>query len=164
MRVNKNSLEVKYTDRGIEMNNWGKVFITVICLVIVIGLVVSGGCMPQTREAKKSANTFLTYEKYNQWDQVWEMLHSDSQNAWPDRQIFMDQMNQPSSNLVHFKMEKARILPSWTHPSTNISYANVVEIPVVLVFSTVYGKLERYQMLHTVNVNGNWKFFQYPRR
>ena len=164
MGVKGNSPEVKYTDRGVEMNNWGKVFVTVVCLIVVTGLVISSGCMPQAREARRSADTFLTYQKYNQWDLVWEMLHSDSQNAWADRQTFMAQLNQPSSNLVLFKMEKARELPSWTHPGSSISYNNVVEIPVLLIYSTTNGKLKRYQMLHTVNVNGNWKFFQYPKR
>jgi hypothetical protein len=125
-------------------------------------MVITGGCSSQTRGAKAATKTFLTLEKHNQWDKVWEMLHPDSQAAWGNQNAFEKAMNKPSANLISFKVGKAKIATSWTHPGTQKSYSDIVEIPATLVYSTVWGKLERFQMVHTLNINGDWKFFQYP--
>ena len=132
------------------MKNCGKVFILVVCLIFAISPVITGGCISQTRAAKAETKAFLTYEKNNQWNKAWEMLHPDSQVAWGNQKAFIKAMDQPSSNLIRFEIGKARALTSWTNPNTDTSYSNIMKIPVTLVYSTVYGKMKRYQMIQWI--------------
>lgn len=145
------------------MKNWGKVFVLIVCSIVIISSVILGGCMSQTRAARAEAKTFLTYAKYNQWDKAWEMLHPDCQSAWENQNTFINMMNSSSQNLIRFKLRKAIAIASWHHAGTDTSYSDVIEIPVSLIYSTTYGEKKRYQMIHTININGNWKFFQYPK-
>ena len=146
------------------MKSWFIMFTLLVCLIVVFGSITSSGCGSQARAAKSATEAFLTYEKFNQWDNVWGMLHPDSQAAWDSKNAFINVLNQPSSNLVRFKIGKAKTVPSWSPQQADTTYSHVVEIPVMLVYSTVYGETERYQMIHTVNIGGSWKFFQYPKK
>jgi hypothetical protein len=146
------------------MKNRVKLFTLVLCSVLLLSLVISGGCTSPTKGARAATKTFLTYQKQNQWDKVWEMVHPDSQAAWADRNTFVKEMDKPSSNLIRFTVGKAKTMTSWTHPGTNTSYSDIVEVPVTLIYSTLYGKMERYQMVHTIYIDSNWKFFQYPAK
>ena len=70
----------------------------------------------------QAAETLLTYEKFNQWDKVWEMMHPDSQAAWESRSAFLNEFPQATSNLKSFELGKAKKLSSWTLPGTGKTY------------------------------------------
>jgi hypothetical protein len=131
--------------------------------IIVVMMLVSGlllmGCTPDARQAKSALEQFLTYQKYNQWEQVWGMLHPDSQAEWTSEDEFIGKYDQPLSNLKSYKLGKARLVSSWSPRNKGKTYSNVVEIPVTLVYSREYGDIERSDIIHAVKHDGYWKFF-----
>jgi len=143
---------------------------TAYCLVIIftisiLVLTMLTGCIVKTQSAKSTLKTFLTYEKYNQWDEAWEMLHPDSQASWVNRETFVEEMNQPSTNLKAFKIGRARLESSWTSRSTGKTYHEVVAFPTTLIYSSAhYGEIERSMIIHAVQLSGSWKFIQQPDR
>ena len=131
--------------------------------VILMCIPVLTGCRLSTRSARSAAEDLLNHEKYNQWEEAWEMLHPDSQAVWGDRSAFIDRMNQPLRNLKDFKIEKAKRIPSWISPGTSKVYSDVVEMPVTFIYSTVNGDMQRSTIIHAVAYDGEWKFFQHER-
>lgn len=129
-----------------------------IIIMLLSGL-LSMGCTQDARQAKSALEQFLTYQKYNQWEQVWGMLHPDSQADWSSEDEFIRKYDQPLSNLKSFKLEKARLISSWSPRSKENTYSNVVEIPATLVFSREFGETERSDIIHAVMHDGRWKFF-----
>jgi hypothetical protein len=134
-----------------------------IVIIMLLSGLVSIGCTQDARQAKSALEQFLTYQKYNQWEQVWGMLHPDSQADWSDEGEFIGQYDQPLSNLKSFKLEKARVLLSWSPRNKGKTYSNVVEIPATLVYSREYGETERSDIIHAVKHDGYWKFFLFKK-
>ena len=128
-------------------------------LILLVSMLATAGCASGTRSAKSSLKQFFTYQKYNQWEQVWGMLHPDSQATWSSEDEFILKYDQLLINLVSYKMEKARALSSWNSRSLKKTYSDVVEIPVTLIYSRQYGETERSTIVHAVKYNGSWKFF-----
>ena len=129
-------------------------------LLILISMTALTGCMLSAWSAKSAVATFLTYEKYNQWEQAWEMLHPDCQAIWDDKEEFTSKLNQPLTNLKSFEIGNAKIIPSWTFSSTGKTYPDVAEIPITLIYSTTHGDMERSSMIHAVKLEDDWLFFQ----
>ena len=135
--------------------------------IMVISILLSGllsmGCTPDARQAKSALEQFLTYQKYNQWEQVWGMLHPDSQADWSSEDEFIEKYDQPLSNLKEFELEKAGVISSWSPRSNDKTYSNVVEIPATLVYSREYGEVERSDIIHAIKHDGQWKFFLFKK-
>lgn len=131
-------------------------------LILVVALVLAMGCAPSARSAGKAAETLLNYEKFNQWDKVWEMMHPDSQAAWGSRSDFLEQFPRKTSNLKSFELGKAKKLSSWTLPDSGKTYEPAAEIPVTLVYSTTSGEIQRSSIMHPVYYDGQWRFFRNP--
>lgn len=147
---------------SMKLNSPVRVFAALLVLVLALALIA--GCAPSARSARNAAETLLTYEKFNQWDKVWEMMHPDSQAAWESRSTFLNEFPQATSNLKSFEMGKAKKLSSWTLPGTESTYNEVAEIPVTLVYSTTSGEVERSSIMHPVYYEGQWRFFRNPAR
>lgn len=128
-------------------------------LVLLLSMLAATGCASDTRSAKSELKQFFTYQKYNQWEQVWGMLHPDSQATWDSEDEFILKYDQPLVNLVSYKLEKAGTASSWNSRSLQKTYSDVVEIPVTLIYSRQYGETERSTIVHAVKYNGDWKFF-----
>ena len=127
--------------------------------ILLLSLLATTGCASDTRSAKSSLKQFFTYQKYNQWEQVWGMLHPDSQATWSSEEEFIRQYDQPLINLTSYKLEKAGTVSSWNSRSLKKTYSDVVEIPVTLIYSRQYGETERSTIVHAIKYNDNWKFF-----
>jgi acyl-CoA-binding protein len=140
-----------------------RIHIFVIVITLLLAGLLSTGCSADARQARSALKDFLTCQKYNQWEQVWGMLHSDSQAEWDSESEFVEKYNQPLSNLKSFKLEKAKIVSSWSPRNRDKTYSNVVEIPVTLVYSREYGEVERSDIIHAVKYDGQWKFFLFKR-
>ncbi len=141
-----------------------RTFVLAACSIILLCAAASAGCSSPTRSAKSAAETLLTYEKYNQWEQAWEMLHPDSQAIWTNKTAFISELDHPLSNLKSFEIGKAKTVSSWTSQSTNRTYSDVVEITVTLIYSTASGEVERSDMIHAVKISDSWKFFQHLKK
>ena len=139
-----------------------KVILVMLTLVLLFGL-VSIGCTSDKYQAKKALTEFLTYHKYNQWDQVWGMLHPDSQAAWDSEDEFIQTYNQSMSGLKTFELGKSEVLSSWTSRGNGKTYSNVVEIRATMVFSGESGEAEQSDTIHAVESNGSWKFFIFKK-
>ena len=133
-----------------------------VLLALLLMLALAAGCSSSARSASKAAETLLTYEKFNQWDEVWEMMHPDSQASWESRSAFLNEFPKATSNLKSFELGKAKKLHSWTLPSTRKTYDGVAEIPATLVYSTTSGEIERSSIMHPVFYDGEWRFFRNP--
>ena len=131
--------------------------------VVLVCIPVLTGCRLSTRSAKSAAEDLLEHEKYNRWENAWEMLHPDSQAVWGDKNAFIEKMDQPLRNLKKFKIGKAKRIPSWTSPGTGKTYSDVVEMPVTFIYSTISGDMQRSTMMHAVVHDNKWKFFQHQR-
>jgi hypothetical protein len=127
-------------------------------LVLLLSVLGTAGCASDTRSAKSSLKQFFAYQQYNQWEQVWGMLHPDSQATWDSEEEFILKYDQPLVNLVSYKLEKAETVSSWNSRSLQKTYSDVVEIPVTLTYSRQYGETQRSTIVHAVKYNGNWKF------
>jgi hypothetical protein len=127
--------------------------------VLLLAVLATAGCASDTRSAKSSLKQFFTYQKYNQWEQVWGMLHPDSQATWDSEDEFILKYDQPLINLISYELEKAETVSSWNSRSLQKTYSDVVEIPVTLTYSRQYGETQRSTIVHAVKYNGNWKFF-----
>lgn len=143
---------------SMKLNHTVKAF--AVLLILILTLVLAGGCSPSARSAQKAADTLLTYEKFNQWDKVWEMMHPDSQATWESRSTFLNEFPKATSNLKSYELGKAKKLPSWTSQETGRTYEEVVEIPVTLVYSTTSGEMQRSSIMHPVYYEGQWRFFR----
>jgi hypothetical protein len=150
--------------KELDMKSRTTVSILIACTLCLLISLTLTGCIFKTQPAKSALKTFLTYEKYNQWEEAWAMLHPDSQAAWEDMNTFVKEMNHPTSSLKKFSFGRATVMPSWTSRSSNKTYTDVVRFPTTLVYSTNYGEMERSQMIHAVQLDGNWKFFQNRNR
>jgi hypothetical protein len=140
-----------------------KAVVFVIMIVILLSGILLPGCAADTRQATSALEQYLTYQKYNQWEEVWGMLHPDSQAEWSSESEFIQKYDQPLSNLKAFELEKPRIVASWSPRNRDKTYSNVVEIPATLVYSREYGEVERSDIIHAVKQDGNWKFFLFNR-
>lgn len=134
--------------------------VLIVFMLLLLSSITLTGCIFKTQPAKSALKTFLTYEKYNQWEEAWSMLHPDSQATWGDSATFVKEMNHPTISLKKFRFGRAVILASWISRGTNKTYYDVVRFPTTLVYSTTYGEMERSQMIHTVLLDGKWTFFQ----
>ena len=128
-------------------------------LILLLSALATTGCTSDTRSAKSALKQFFTYQKYNEWEQVWGMLHPDSQATWSSEEEFILKHDQPLANLKSYKLEKARTASSWSPRSLEKTYSSVVEIPVTLTYSREYGETERSTIVHAVKYNETWKFF-----
>ena len=142
------------------MKNRITISIIMACILCLLISLTGMGCITKASSARSALKTLLTYEKYNQWEEVWEMLHPDSQAVWGDINTFIKEMNHPTMSLKSFKIRGARTTSEWTSRSIGKTYYDVVVFPTTLVYSTNCGEMERSLMIHTVQFDGSWKFFQ----
>lgn len=145
------------------MRNNIKTISLIALAIILLCMPLLTGCRLSKRSAKSAAEDLLNHEKYNQWEEAWEMLHPDSQAVWGDKDVFITEMDQPLRNLKSYEIEKAKRVSSWTSPSTGKTYPDVVEMPVTFIYSTVNGDMQRSTIIHAVVYDNMWKFFQHQR-
>ncbi|GAH16966.1 unnamed protein product, partial [marine sediment metagenome] len=96
---------------------------------------------------------------------MWPMLHPDIQDIHGDVDEFVKSMESRQYFLKDWEINSPQLIPQWTCKSTEESigtdktYSNVAEIPVTFVLTTIIGETERSQMIHSVAVDNDWKFF-----
>lgn len=163
--------------------------IIIVISVILVSIIGINGCekppprpfppppsekLPQEAEPKSSPSldlakttyeTYLTYEKFQQFEKIWPMLHPDIQDIHGDVDEFVKGMESRQYFLKDWEINLPQLIPQWTCKSTEESigtdktYSNVAEIPVTFVLTTIIGEIERSQMIHAVAIDNEWKFF-----
>lgn len=148
-------------------NRMRTVTVGFISIILIAGLALNG-CSPSPESLVKTEyETFETYQKFKQWDKMWEMLHLDCQALFNNKADFVRQMEDAAEtiSLKNFTIGNIEIIPQWTNATrensigTDKTYANVAEIQVTFIYSTILGDHEYSQTVHSVKSNDRWAFF-----
>jgi hypothetical protein len=113
---------------------------------------------------KSTYETFLTYEKYKQWDKMWDMLHPDSQMLFGSKAYFIEYETEANSDvsIKSFEIGNIEIISTWNFDVIDKVYNNVAEIQQSIVVSSIFGDVENSKVVHSVLYNNNWCFFWSP--
>ena len=120
---------------------------------------------------REAVQAYITYEKSEQWDEIWSTLHPDSQALFSSKDEFIQQEKNDNAevSLKSFTIVNIEIIPQWTYASegnlvgTDKTYSNVAQIELIITYSTPLKDEERSRTMYSVNYGGKWTFLHGKR-
>ena len=118
---------------------------------------------PQIVETPEEvAQKIIKLSSYQQWQQLYDLLHPDIQNKFT-REQFIDERKtngKPFSLIKNYTTDSATILDSWTDTDgIGKTYQNVAEVP----FTIMLDDNPFRGTMHLVKASdGQWRYFWWP--
>lgn len=121
--------------------------------------------------AKEAVKTFMKYQKFRQWNKIWEMLHPDSQGLFnKDKDEYTTYMEARPFSIESFTIGSVEVLPRWTFQctedviGTDKTYSSVTQMQVTMIASgvlddMVINDIEISWTSHAIKIDDNWKLF-----
>lgn len=107
---------------------------------------------------------FMRLHAEGRFDEMWDMIADDAQQAWGDRDLFIREVPRLDDNteLIDIEVLDVQVLDAWTDRRHDRTYSNVAQMMLRYRMREQWTERTLDRQVHLVPGTGGWRTLFYP--
>ena len=109
---------------------------------------------------------FMRLHAEHRFDEMWDLLAEDAQDAWGDREAFARDMPRLDDDveLLDMQVVSVKVIDGWTDEAHQRTYSNVAQMVMRYRVRQQWREWAFDRQVHLVSAVGGWRTLCYPTR